>query len=470
MNINIIFNHRIYFFLIFAIGFIFRNYNINFDDLWIDEMSTFWISNPNIDILTSYKNNSSLELQPFFYNFLMRVFYIIFGYNDDYGRYVSATFSSLSILSISYISWKISKNKSYLLAAFLTSLNIYLISYAQEMRTYSMVFFFISLSILFYFLSLKKENFINIFFLNLTILFAIFLHPFSLILLFSISIHIFLLFIFNKIYFKKISFSILGIFLLSIVYYLVHLKNLVPNNSEAYFFLKDLNLKFITNMYFSKYFGSRIIGICFLLLFIVGVKRLFKKIIDLKETSFLLILFILSYTLPIIYGYLFHPIIQPKYIIFVIIPIILIISEFIFDLKKKPKIILISFVLILTIGNLITEQSIKQFFVERPPHKPEINKSLYLINNSNHKNYLIKVNTYNDIKIQWTFAVKNYLIFLQKKNRLNVNYLDDTSQIPNYAWIICIHDLNYDGCDYKNLNVEKKINLNRLTLSLVFLE
>ena len=100
----------------------------------------------------------------------------------------------------------------------------------------------------------------------------------------------------------------------------------------------------------------------------------------------------------------------------------------------------------------------------------KLKKSLYLINNSNHKNYLIKVNTYNDIKIQWTFAVKNYLIFLQKKNRLNVNYLDDTSQIPNYAWIICIHDLNYDGCDYKNLNVEKKINLNRLTLSLVFLE
>ena len=180
MNINIIFNHRIYFFLILAIGFIFRNYNINFDDLWIDEMSTFWISNPNIDILTSYKNNSSLELQPFFYNFLMRVFYIIFGYNDDYGRYVSATFSSLSILSISYISWKISKNKSYLLAAFLTSLNIYLISYAHEMRTYSMVFFFISLSILFYFLSLKKENFFNIFFFFLIIFFVIFFYLFSL--------------------------------------------------------------------------------------------------------------------------------------------------------------------------------------------------------------------------------------------------------------------------------------------------
>jgi hypothetical protein len=470
MNSNIIFNYRFYFILIFIIGIFFRNHNINFDDFWVDEISTFWISNPNIDIFTSYKNNSSLELQPVFYNFAMRIFYSIFGYNDDYGRYVSSVFSSLSILSISYISWIISKNRSYLLVAFLVSFNIYLISYSHEMRVYSLIFFLISLSILFYFLSLKKENFINIFFLNLTILLSIFLHPFSLILLFSISIHIFLLFTYNKIFFKKISFTIVGIFLASIVYYYFHFKNLIPNNSEAYFFLKGLNLKFITNMYFSKFFGSRIVGVCFLLLFILAIKRLLRKIVDLKEVSFLLILFLFSYTLPIIYGYLFHPIIQPKYIIFVLIPIILIISEFIFDLNKKPQIILISFVLILTIGNLITEQSIKQYFFERPPHKPEINKSLYLINNSNYKDYLIKVDPYDNVKIPWTFAVKNYLVFLQKKNKLNLNYLEDISQISNYAWIICIHDLNYHGCDYKNVNVEKKINLNRLTLSLVFLE
>ena len=187
MNSNIIFNYKFYFILIFVIGFFFRNYNINFDDLWIDEMSTFWISNPNIDIYTSYKNNSSLELQPFFYNFVMRIFYAIFGYNDDYGRYVSSTFSSLSILSISYISWIISRNKSYLLAAFLISFNIYLISYSHEMRVYSVVFFFISLSILFYFFFLKNENFINIFLLNLILLLSIFLHPFSLIL--SIDLH-----------------------------------------------------------------------------------------------------------------------------------------------------------------------------------------------------------------------------------------------------------------------------------------
>ena len=272
---------------------------------------------------------------------------------------------------------------------------------------------------------------------------------------------------FNKIYSKKIIFSIIGICLVSVIYYYIHLKNLVPNNSEAYFFLKELDFKFLTNLYFSKFFGSRIIGGCFLLIFLYSVKSLFKKVTNLSEISFLLILFILSYLVPISYGYLFHSIIQPKYIIFVIIPIILIISDFIFDLNNKLKTVLISFIFILTIGNLITEQTIKQFFVERPPYKPEINKSLNFINNSNHKDYLIKVEPYNNLKMPWTFAVKNYLIFLQTKNNLKIKYLKNPNQISNYVWIICIHDLNHYGCNEKKFKVEKKIDLNRLTLTLV---
>ena len=103
------------------------------------------------------------------------------------------------------------------------------------------------------------------------------------------------------------------------------------------FFLKNPDLKFLTNLFFSKFFGSRIIGVFFLILFLFAIKKFFRKIINLEEISFLLIFFAFSYIVPIIYGFLFHPIIAPKYIIFVIIPIVVIISNFIFDLKKKKS-------------------------------------------------------------------------------------------------------------------------------------
>lgn len=467
MKINNLLNCKLYFILLFLIGILFRIYNINFDDLWIDEISTFWIANPNINILNSYNNNSALELQPVLFNFIVRFYYSIFGYNDYYGRYIPSFFSILSIISTSYLSWLISKNKSYLLTAFLISFNVYLITYAQELRVYSLVFFFISLSILFYIYSLKNDNFFNIFLFITFVLLSIFLHPFSLILLFSIFFHLILILIFKKKYFKKIIISITGILFVSIIYYSIHLINLIPETSNAYFFLNNPNLKFITNLYFSKFFGSRIIGIIFLILFLFAIKKAYKKIINLEYVSFLFIFFCFSYIFPIIYGFLFHPIIQPKYIIFTIIPIILIITDFIFDLKRSFRNKLVIFITIITLGNSFTEQNIKQFYTDRIPHKPEINKALKLINNSKYKDYLIKVEPYDDLKKPWTMAVENYLNFLNIKNNLQINHINEPNKISDQIWVICIHDLNYFGCNNKKFQETEKIDLNRITLSLV---
>lgn len=471
---NSIIKHKFkYLFLfIFFIGFFLRIYNINFDDLWIDEMSTFWIANPNINIYESYKNNSSLELQSFFYNFIMRLYFQILGYEVENSRYLSAIISSFSILSVSYISYIISYKRSYLITAFLISFNIFLISYAQELRAYSLVFFFISLSILFYFLILRSLNYFNLFFFILTIIFAIFLHPFSLILLFSISFHIIINFFLKRNLFRQNQLkiflsSILFIFVISFIYYLIHLKNLIPNNSEAYFFLDNPNFKFLTNMFFSKFFGSRVIGILFLILFLFAIKKLYKKILEFREIFFLLIFFILSYIIPIIYGFLFHPIIQAKYVIFVIIPLVLIISEFINELKNPIKNLLTIAIVIITLGNLTTEQTIKQFFSERRVYKPEINKSLKLINNSNYQSYLVKVDPYDNLKEPWTNALNNYLEHLNQRNQFNSKLLKEYNKIIGLTWILCVHDLNYYGCNDKKFNEHQKIYLNRLTLILI---
>jgi len=220
-------------------------------------------------------------------------------------------------------------------------------------------------------------------------------------------------------------------------------------------------------MFFSKFFGSRSIGILFLLLFLFAIIKLYEKILELREIFFLLIFFMLSYIVPIIYGFLFHPIIQAKYIIFVIIPIVLIISDFIHNLKNPIKNLLIAFITIITLGNLITEQTVKQFFSERRIYKPEINKSLKLINNSNYQNYLVKVNPYDNLREPWTNALNNYLEHLSQKNKFNSILLKDTKEIINYSWVLCVHDLNYFGCNDEKFNELEKIDLNRLTLILV---
>ena len=155
-NLNNIFKPIYFFLLLLIFGGIFRLYNINFDDLWIDEISTFWISDPNLSLKESYINHLSLERTPFLFNLIIKFFFTLFGYKIEISRLIPAFFSIISIISISYLSKLMTKDNSYLLSAFLITFNIFLISYSQELRVYSTLFFFISLSIIFFIKSIDK--------------------------------------------------------------------------------------------------------------------------------------------------------------------------------------------------------------------------------------------------------------------------------------------------------------------------
>ena len=64
-----------YYILIFliTIGFIFRFFNVNFDDLWIDEIVSFWVANPDLTIQESFNNHKNIEQAPILYNFFHKL-------------------------------------------------------------------------------------------------------------------------------------------------------------------------------------------------------------------------------------------------------------------------------------------------------------------------------------------------------------------------------------------------------------
>ena len=137
------------FFIILIFGIIFRIYNLNIESFWIDEMVTFWVADPNISIHETLARNIDSDLHLFF-NFFLKVYFNFTSYEVNLARYVPAALSILSIISITYLSIIIdSKNSVFLI--FLTSFNIYLIKYAQELRSYSLIVFLTSVSLIFFF-------------------------------------------------------------------------------------------------------------------------------------------------------------------------------------------------------------------------------------------------------------------------------------------------------------------------------
>ena len=447
-------------------GVTFRLYNLNYENFWLDEILTFWISDPNIPILESYQRHLQLEQMPFFFNLLIKFIHKIFGYDTSIGRYVSAIFGILSIISSAYISRIIKKNDAYLLTTFLISTNVFLIAYSQELRVYSLTFFLISLNLIFL-LKLQKENnkklSLCFFLFVITQILAIISHPFNLIVFFSIILFSFYNFIFLKKKLYKLNLSIILISMFVLFYFIFYFKYIDSFPG----WISQPDLKFYTNFYFSKFFGSRILGLIHLAIFI-SLIYYFKNQITQNTNNIVIFVFIilLSYMLPLLFGYLIKPIIFPRYIIFVILPIIIFISYFIFEIKNVPvKNSLIFLLAIFTVGNQITETNVKQFFKKRVHHKPNYISMLNEINKSNFKNYFVQINNpiININVVEKSYS--NYFLKLSDENNFDINLIQINklnSLNINKVWFVCFAHLSNNDCledrkpfDYKVLDNKK---------------
>jgi hypothetical protein len=147
------------------------------------------------------------------------------------------------------------------------------------------------------------------------------------------------------------------------------------------------------------------------------------------------------------------------------------------NLIKK---ILISFTVMLTIGNLFTEAAIKQFFSERKIYKPDLSSAFIEINKSDYKNY-----SFNLEKGNWTSEktlnniLKNYSDKYTNKINIKLNYIDyenngrifKNKNNFNFLWLICLYDINGRAClnpkKFNNAKIIKDLNFNSINLKLL---
>jgi len=435
--------------ILFAI--ITRVYNINYDHLWFDEIISFWVADPSVSIEESFKRHWSTEVGPILYNFILKIYFNIFGYDINLGRYLSFILNIFGIIITAFICLKIKKNNSFILCLVLLTSNIFLIIYSQELRAYSLIFF-LSALYLYVFLEIiikkantKKRVFFFMFFIFVQILMLL-SHPFCLIIFFSSVLFSLIKFLkFNQ-NLKEFNYSIIITLIFSFFYFSSYFKN--SNIYPEWIIQPDL--KFYTNFYFSKFFGSRLIGLVHLGILIGLIFNYFKKKEkekDLFIISLFLILLFLSYFLPILFGYLIKPIIFPRYIIFVLIPIIIILSILIYEIKNEfLKKLLIVILVFGNIGNLYTESIIQQFIKERPHYKSDFSSALKAIDKSEIKYYTIDIPSYNS---QHEIAIGTYTKILAKNLNLKINFINKKNFLDSKKeeiWTICLIVITKDKC------------------------
>lgn len=444
------------------IGIFLRFYQLNFENYWFDELIDFWVADPNISFNATFFRRDELiaDQTPYLFQLFLKIYLKFFGYDPEIGRHVPLIFGVLSIPLVGILSYQVAKNNSFLLTILLVSINIYLIKYSQETRTYTLVFFLSTINLIFYYKIIFSDltYFKKIYIFSLFVIFSVLslsAHPFVFIIFFSqiaYSAYSFLVFR------EKNFLFLLSIPFILIIYLIINYDYLIFQLSYNEYFLEHENWKFYFDYYFSRFFGSKIMGLIYLSTLIFLIIR-FRKIILFTSNNYLPLIFILffSYIIPLFYALLKTPVLTDRYIIFVLIPILILISALIFKIdNKKLKIFLLMGILIPTIINNYIE--IKY----RLNTKPEFTKLLNILEKHEIKNItLLAPNLFDEIIENYILSVKEF----RNKNFKILN-IDNISSDTKMLWVICYEPVMGYNCNISSdkrknwiLNETKKLHL-----------
>ena len=199
------------------------------------------------------------------------------------------------------------------------------------------------------------------------------------------------------------------------------------------------------------------IGIIFLLTFVILIIQNKKSFFALKKPFLLFLIIVTSYFVPILFGFLFKPILLSRYISYVPILVILLISSLLLNSKNKKFKIFFSTILIIgTIGNMFTEEAFKQFVTKRIPSKPQYIEAIKFINSSDKNLYTLKVEKMKNDEATIR-SINNYINHLSSKHNFQLNFVNLNNIKDQSLWVFCPMDINDKTCPVPNQLKEFKI-------------
>ena len=416
-------NRLIYFAIIILLAFFFNLYQINIENLWYDEIASFWVADPRLSFIETYSRILN-ENTPSAYYFVIKSFFSFFSYDPDLLRIINIPIYIISLGYFNLILTKISKNNLFIFfASLLFVFNSFLISYTQEGRVF-IFFCMMSLMLINQYMLLNQSKKNNSY-IKLQYLFM-FLIIFTLLNTFIFSFLILGSIVFYELFFKKnkTNYIILSFIFISIILFIMlnyqFLLNLVKFESV----IKQPNINFYYNFYFSQFFGSKLMGLIFLIFFLLASFNFIKIKKNNENIKILFIIFFFSYFVPIIYGFLFKPVLQDKYVIYLVPIIIVIISYTItHNLNLRAQNVIIIFLILLSFSNQILK-NIKSD-VNKPMFKSAIKKTIVIdkfkpiyVSYSDNKNNFVNAQMQNYFK-HLTIVKNNNLSIINKAPNSN---------------------------------------------------
>jgi len=322
-------NHRqIYLFLILIIlvGAVLRIYGLSFESLWQDELHTA------LTVNSSLKESFDIDLHPPLYYILIYSWSKNFGNTDISLRFFSAIFGIISIFLIFLVSRLLFDYRIGLLSSFILAISEFHVYYSQEAKMYSLLTFFVILSIYFFIKLLQKDKLRYVIGYIISTIFCIYTHLYGIFILLVGNVY-FLSFIkkrSTKVKVKRWIYIQLFLFIPWVFFSTQKITNFIFINFNRHLPKPDLYLILNT---FNNYTVSG--SVFFVTLFLLGIGSLIKNEENNKKNIGFVLLWL---SLPILVSYIFSflhfsILYSPRYVIFCSIPYYILIAKGLFNVK-----------------------------------------------------------------------------------------------------------------------------------------
>ena len=140
------------------IGASLRFYNLGYNSLWLDEATTYNIAVKSIPDI--WQVTTAGEFNPPLFYWAEHIM-LLFGNSEVVLRFLPALLGVLTIPLIYLVGKEFMDRNTGIIAAAAFAFSPFLLFYSQEARAYSMMLFFVTFSMVFYFRAKKSNDFMN---------------------------------------------------------------------------------------------------------------------------------------------------------------------------------------------------------------------------------------------------------------------------------------------------------------------
>ena len=312
--------------VVLVLAAVLRLYHLEHQSLWIDEIASMLGASPE-QTWTNMMLYSRHDQPPAFF-VLLHYWFKLFPFNDFSGRLMSVVVGLTSIIAIFFLGKEVKDNRTGLIASFITSFSYIHILFSQEVRFYTVVFLFSTLSYLFFIRATRTtriSDFLLYIFSTTVLLYS---HYFGLVAFASQGIIFCLLLIFYPVNRRMIIFSVFSAIAV-IVLIIPWIPIFFADAGTKAFWIQPEPFYFLLN-YFYVYFKDVLSCFVFaslLICYFIDLYRRFGSKRSVEPVDLILVgSTFFSFLIPIVYSIIQTPMLQARYLLIALPSIIIMIS------------------------------------------------------------------------------------------------------------------------------------------------